>query len=182
MNNPNQQVNIMLWVRIPVILIIIVVVLGCESPGTSTEELKRYPIANLEEILTRSGVSLDTSVTSDGNGALKIVADQPTTVRLFEVRNLNVENARLFYQARLRTEEVEGQVYLEMWCHFPGLGEFFSRGLHAPLSGSVEWTTQEIPFFLQQGQNPEVVKLNVVVNGKGTAWIDDIILSKGTLE
>jgi hypothetical protein len=69
-----------------------------------------------------------------------------------------------------------------MWCHFPGLGEFFSRGLHAPLSGSVEWTMQEIPFFLQQGQNPDVVKLNVVVNGKGTVWVDDVVLSKSSLE
>ncbi len=172
----------MLWVRISVILALIVVVLGCENPGTSTEELKRYPITNLDEVLTRSGVSLDASVTSDGNGALKIVADQPTTVRLFEVHNLNVENARLLYQARLRTEGVEGQVYLEMWCQFSGLGEFFSRGLHAPLSGTVDWTTQEIPFFLQQGQNPEVVKLNVVVNGQGKVWIDDILLSKGALE
>jgi hypothetical protein len=165
-----------------VVLALALAVPGCENPGTSTEELKRFQIANLENVLTRSGVSFDQTVSSDGNGALKIVADQPTTVRLFEVRNLNVENARLLYQARLRTEEVEGQVYLEMWCQFPGLGEFFSRGLHAPLTGSVEWTTQEIPFFLQQEQNPEVVKLNVVVNGRGTVWVDDILLSKGALE
>lgn len=165
-----------------VVLMLAVIAMGCKKPGISTEELKRFPMANLENVLTRSGVSFDQTVSSDGNGALKIVAAQPTTVRLFEVRGLNVENARLLYQARLRTEEVEGQVYLEMWCQFPGLGEFFSRGLHAPLSGSVEWTTQEIPFFLQQGQNPEVVKLNVVVNGRGTVWIDDILLSKGALE
>jgi hypothetical protein len=174
--------NVMHCFRTRVVLTLAFIVLGCEHPGTSTEELKRFPIANLENVLTRSDVSFDQAISSDGNGALKIVANQPATVRLFEVRNLNVENARLLYQARLRTEELEGQVYLEMWCHFPGLGEFFSRGLHAPLSGSVEWTMQEIPFFLQQGQNPDVVKLNVVVNGKGTVWVDDVVLSKSSLE
>jgi hypothetical protein len=46
------------------------------------------------------------------------------------------------------------------------------------LSGTVDWTTQEIPFFLQQGQNPDTVKLNVVVEGEGTVWIDDVVLSK----
>ncbi len=165
-----------------VALVLVVLSVGCKNPEVSTEKLRRFPIANLDEVLTRSGISFDTMVTSDGNGALKIVTDQPTTVRLFEVRGLDLENARLLYQARLRTEGVKGQVYLEMWCQFPGLGEFFSRGLHAPLTGTVEWTTQEIPFFLQQGQNPEVVKLNLIVNGQGTAWIDDIVLSKGALE
>src|SRR5262245_30234221 len=164
-----------------IVLLVSVFVVGCENSNTSSE-VRHFPIANLEVVLTRSGVSIDKSITSDGNGALKIVADQPTTVRLFEVRGLEIENARLLYQARLRTEGVKGQVYLEMWCHFSGLGEFFSRGLHAPLSGSVEWTTQEIPFFLQPGQKPELVKLNVVVNGQGTVWIDDISLSKGSLE
>jgi hypothetical protein len=61
------------------------------------------------------------------------------------------------------------------------MGEFFSRGLHSPLSGSVDWTTQEIPFLLQPGQKPELIKLNLVVNGTGTVWIDDIHLLKGPL-
>jgi hypothetical protein len=62
--------------------------------------------------------------------------DKPTVVRLYEVGDINIEGARLIYRARVRTEDVEGQVYLEMWCHFPGKGEFFSRGLKSPLSGT----------------------------------------------
>jgi hypothetical protein len=69
-----------------------------------------------------------------------------------------------------------------MWCGFTGKGEFFSRGLQRPLSGTMEWTTVEIPFFLQKGQNPDNIKLNLVVNGKGTVWIDDIKLIKGPLQ
>jgi len=87
----------------------------------------------------------------------------------------------LIYQARVRTEGIEGQVFLEMWCHFPGKGDFFSRGLQTPLTGTTNWTTEEIPFFLKKGENPDNVKLNLVINGKGTAWIDDIRLLKGSL-
>jgi hypothetical protein len=100
---------------------------------------------------------------------------------LYEVHNLAVEDARLIYQARVRTEGIVGQVYLEMWCHFPGKGEFFSRGLQNSLTGSNEWVTMETPFFLKKGEKPDSVKLNLVVNGKGTAWIDDIRLLKGPL-
>ena len=99
-------------------------------------------------------------------------------MRLFEVEGIEVDDARLVYRARLRTEEVEGQVYLEMWCRFPGGGEFFSRALHSPISGSTEWVSQETPFFLEKNQNPDLVKLNVVIDGTGTVWVDEVKLAR----
>jgi len=71
---------------------------------------------------------------------------------------------------------------LEMWCHFPGQGEYFSRGLHAPLTGSNEWSSQETVFFLKEGENPDNIKLNLVVNGTGTVWIDNIKVLKAPIQ
>ena len=62
-----------------------------------------------------------------------------------------------------------------------GKGEFFSRGLQSPLTGTTNWTTEETPFLLKKGEKPDLVKLNLVINGKGTAWIDDVLLLKGPL-
>jgi hypothetical protein len=98
-------------------------------------------------------------------------------VRLFEIGDLDVDDARLVYRARLRTEAVEGQVYLEMWCRFPGSGEFFSRALQSPITGSTEWISQETPFFLEKNQKPDLVKLNVVIDGSGTVWVDEVKLA-----
>ncbi len=154
---------------------------SCSKPSTEVSELKRYSLDSLDGVIAGSGIDIDKRVTTDGGGSLRISTDRPITVRLYETGDLDIENARLLYQAKLRTEGVEGKVYLEMWCHFPGKGEFFSRALHAPLSGSVDWSTQETPFFLKQGENPDNVKLNLVIDGKGTAWIDDIRLVTGPL-
>lgn len=143
--------------------------------------LKRFPLDDMEGLITQTDVQIDKQMSSDGNGSLRIEATEPTTVRLFETGDIDIEDARLIYQARIRTANVEGQVYLEMWCHFAGVGEFFSRGLDQPLTGTTGWTIQETPFFLKRGENPDNVKLNLVINGKGTAWIDDIKLLKGAL-
>jgi hypothetical protein len=154
---------------------------ACSEPQREAVELRHYPVAGLDGVLTQTGVELDTTVTSDGNGALRIRADGPTTVRLYETGDLDVEDARLIYRARLRTENLEGRAYLEMWCDFEGRGEFFSRALQAPLTGSVDWASQETPFFLKAGENPSNVRLNLVIEGTGTAWVDDIRLLRGTL-
>jgi len=171
-----RSFKLVLW------LLLIPTFVGCSKPPQEVVELKKFPIDSLEGVITQSGVQFDKEISSDGNGSLKIIATEPTVVRLYELGGIDVENARLIYQAKVRTEGVEGQVYLEMWCHFPGKGEFFSRGLQTPLTGTTNWTTEETPFFLKKGENPDNVKLNLVINGKGTAWIDDIRVLKGPLK
>jgi hypothetical protein len=165
-----------------VFVMLIFIATGCSKPPQQVTELKRFPLDSLEGVVTQSGVQIDKDVSSDGNGSLRTTVAEPTVVRLFELGDIDVEDARLIYQAKVRTDGVEGQVYLEMWCHFPGKGEFFSRGLQTPLTGTTNWTTEETPFFLKKGENPDNVKLNLVINGKGTAWIDDIRLLKAPLQ
>ena len=158
---------------------------GCtdraQAPAAAVE-LKRLPLDTATGVLTSSGVAFDPTQSVDGKGSLRITATGPTTVRLYELGDIDVDNARLIYQASLRTENTQGRVYLEMWCHFAGKGEFFSRGLASAPSGTTDWTTQETVFFLQPGENPDNVKLNVVMDGPGTAWIDDIKLLRGPLQ
>ena len=100
---------------------------------------------------------------------------------MFETGDIDIEKARLVYQAKLRTEGVEGRVYLEMWCSLPGKGESFSRGFQSALYGTNDWKNVETSFFLKKKENPDNVKLNLVISGKGTAWIDDIKLLKRSL-
>jgi hypothetical protein len=152
--------------------------LSCSPVATSEEVLFESSFSDLSGVLTRSGVELDTMVTGDGNGSIRIRAEKPTTVRLFEVEGIDAEATRLVYRARLRSEGLQGQTYLEMWARFPGQGEFFSRALQSPLSGSTEWVSQETPFFLEKDQKPDLIKLNLVVDGRGTVWIDEVKLAR----
>jgi hypothetical protein len=171
-------------IRLPYLVAVCVfscLVAGCGQGRVPEEQITRIPVDSLEGVLTRSGVTFDQAVSADGNGSLRLEAEEPVTFRLYEIDDPDVENCQLIYRAKVRTEGVTGQAYLEMWCRFPGSGEFFSRGLQAPLTGTTEWTSQEIHFRLEKGQNPDLVKLNMVIDGKGTVWIDDVVLAKGPL-
>lgn len=162
-------------------LAVFLVSVGCSNQSDNVTELKSYPISGVEGVITQTGVEFDSQISSDGNGSIRVTADQPTVVRLYETGDIDIENARLIYEAKVRTQKIEGDVYLEMWCQFSGKGEFFSRGLQSSLTGTADWSSQETPFFLKKGENPNNVKLNLVINGKGTVWIDDIRLLKGPL-
>ncbi len=157
--------------------------LAATSALAAEQALKSFSCDTMDGVITASGVSVDSNDSKEGKGSLKVesASEKPVVFRLFEVDKLNTDNGKLLYRAKVKTKDVKGKAYLEMWCHVGDKGEFFSRGLDQTLSGTNAWTTEEIPFFLKKGQKADRVKLNLVVEGGGTAWIDDIQLVKADM-
>jgi hypothetical protein len=107
-------------------------------------------------------------------GGWRIDVSGPRTVHLFEIPDPSIEQCMLVYRARMRSESLAGKAYLEMWCRFPGQGEFFSKGLNQTVRGTTGWAAYETPFYLKKGQRPDLLKLNLVLEGAGTVWIKDV--------
>jgi hypothetical protein len=102
-------------------------------------------------------------------------------VELFQVVEPGVEQCRLTYRADARADGVEGSAYLELWCRFPGQGEFFSKGLHHKAKGTTDWASHEVPFQLDAGQRPDLIRLNVAFDGTGTLLLRNVELLKTPL-
>jgi len=116
-------------------------------------------------------------LTVAGEGWL-VDTQKPLVVRLFEIADPEAEGCLLTYRANLKSEAFDGRAFLEMWCRFHGKGEFFSRGLDRPVRGATEWASSEIAFRLKKGQRPDLIKLNLAVEGSGRVWIKDVELLK----
>lgn len=110
-----------------------------------------------------------------------IDAKEEQTIRLFEVPDPQAEQCLITYRAKLKTEGLGGRAFLEMWCRLPGRGEFFSKGLSQVVKGTADWASYETPFYLKKGQRPDLIKLNLVVEGKGRLWLKDVQLLKTPL-
>ena len=152
---------------------------GGSSPG---KVIKKFPVNSANEVITRKNVSTDSGISSDGSGSLKIAVSGTQTLPLYRLGDIDLDNVFLVYEAALRTENLDGEVFLEMKVFFQGKGEFFSRNYDSALSGTTDWTVKSTPFKLREGQNPDIVELNIYVNGQGTVWIDDIKLLKRPLQ
>lgn len=111
-----------------------------------------------------------------------IDAKGDVTIRLFEVKDPGAEQCLITYRATMKAEGLSGRAYLEMWCRLPGRGEFFSKGLNQAITGTTGWVSYEIPFYLKKGQRPDLIKLNLVIEGSGRVSIKDVELFKTPLE
>jgi hypothetical protein len=146
--------------------------------SAQAQELKKLSLDDASSIgLT---IQTDTSVKTEGKASVKIMTAWPTIVCLGEVTGLAVEDAKLVFKAKVKTA-LEGDAFLEMWVHVGG-GQYFSKGMNDPAKGKSDWKTIQTPFMFQKGQKPDKVTLNIVINGKGTVWVDDIVLSKEPLK
>jgi len=145
---------------------------------TEKSELKYFPVDDLNGIVSQSEVQLDKNISDDGNGSIKIETSKPIAIQLYTINDVKVDDAQIIYKAKVKSEGVSGQAYLEMWFMFKDKGEFFSRGFDSVISGTSDWKTIKTVFDLSTGEVPDQIKLNVVVNGVGTIWIDDVHLSK----
>jgi len=125
-------------------------------------------------------IQIDLKEKVEGKGSIKITTQWPTTICLSEVVGPDIENAMLVYSAKVKTD-LDGNAYLEMWAHIGG-GQYFSKGMNDSVSQKTDWKTIKAPFMFQKGQKPDKVTLNLIINGKGTVWIDDIVLAKEPLQ
>lgn len=155
-----------------IIILSLLAAFAATDAAEKTQALKKFSTSD-------STISKELKVTEE-----KVwVADctKPQIIRLFEVADPGVDRCMVIYRVRLKTEGLDGQAYLEMWCRFPGKGEFFSRGLENPVTGSNDWASYETPFFLKKGEKPDLIKLNLVVKGAGKVWLKDVELLKAPL-
>lgn len=143
------------------------------EPAGPPEVLRTFTTS--DALLTRDGVTVD-------GEAWRIEFNEGRSVRLFEETEPRVDQCILTYRARVRTEGTQGRVYLEMWCRLPGRGEFFSKGFQQAVKGTTDWSNHETPFLLKAGQQPDLVKLNLVCEGAGTVWIKDMELLRTPLK
>jgi hypothetical protein len=144
------------------------------------QELRRISLDDVSGLGLQ--IQSDSTVKAEGKASIKITTKWPTTICLAEVPGPDVENAKLVYKAKVKSDlQGQGTAFLEMWAHVGG-GQYFSRGMNDVVQGKSDWKGIQTPFMFQKGQKPTKVTLNIVINGPGTVWVDDIVLSKEPLK
>ena len=127
----------------------------------------------------------------DGSNGLRIHsqgADKP--IHLINVDGAPINEIQYVLSGQIKYEGVEKTSYLEMWNMFPDGGEYFTRTVSAEgpmgiILGSSDWRPFELPFAAGKRNEdgslykPHTLKLNLIMPGKGTVEVKNLILRNG---
>jgi hypothetical protein len=131
-------------------------------------------------VAPQPGLGFDPSQSADGRGSFRIEArGERTAIELADVAIEAPELPRISYRAKLRAENVAGRAYLELWVKTSDGREHVAQALHSQITGSSEWSTHDASLILSEGVSPTRARLSVVVEGRGTVWVDAITLRAG---
>ena len=164
-----------LW--LPMLLLV-----ACAGKKANEQVLFSEPLDDNAGVLSTEQMVVDKTISADGVASLRVETKEPLRLHLVEVPLQDLDDTVLQFRAKLRSQNFDGVAYLEMWCRVKGKGEFFSRALHDPLRGDQNWISQQTPFFLQRGQHADLVRLNLVIDGRGSVWVDQLELLQNAAE
>lgn len=133
-------------------------------------------------VFTMSDQPIDATLMTATDDGWRITATAPRTFRLFEIADPESEKCQLAFRAQMKSAHLTKRAYLELWCRFPGRGDYFSKGLYQALVGTTGWISCETPFYLKQRQRPDLLKLNLVLEGTGSVCIKNIEVWKTPLD
>jgi hypothetical protein len=143
---------------------------------TGAIEVAHFPLGD-GTIPSGADAAFDADVSQDGGGSLRVRSVRGGRLRLYKLDDLGLVQGDVAYTGFLRSRGLSGRAVLEMWCR-PAEGEAaFVRGYGSAVGGDSEWTAQEVRFSNPAlCRNPVSIELNVLIEGTGTVWIDDLRL------
>lgn len=150
---------------------------AAERPVREAVEIAHYPLS-ADAVPAGADAVFDRAISQDGGGSLRVVTgEEGGRLRLYRVEDLAPIEGSLLYTGFLRSQDLTGAAFLELWCHPLEGNPAFVRGVARRVAGTSDWKPQELGFTSPDTcKDPASVELNVVIQGAGTVWIDNLRL------
>lgn len=144
--------------------------------GAQGRDLGVLPCNSFSQV--RTTVTVDRQTSADGNGSLKVEAVQGGLVTVADQDGFDVKEGNTFWcVVKVKGAGLKQRAYLEMWCEFKGQGRAFSKGLGQILQGDTDWIEVKLPMMINQPATLNRALVNVVIEGPGTVWVDEVRFS-----
>ena len=161
----------------PLILMGVCWLSGC---GGRQQPLASTRLDSLSEILeTGEGLAIDPQESTDGGGSLCIEAKEPRIVRLLEVPVQELPGREIVCAIRMKSLVLRGFAFPEIWVRVPGRDEFTARGTETAIQRSADWQDVIAVLTLPEGAQPDRIRVNLAVEGRGRVWADDVRVTVG---
>lgn len=147
------------------------------APLAAADILGSFSCDDIAQVKTL--ISVDKQTTADGNGSIKVEAAQSALVTIADQKNLSVpKDNTLWCTLKVKCAGVKQRAYLEMWSEVAEGRRAFSKGLDQVLIGDSDWREIRLPMMVNADFTVSRALVNVVIEGPGTVWVDEIKFSK----
>ena len=167
-------------------LIPLAVLLGSCLPVSYAERIVAdiEPSAIIKAQAAADSATISLSNTKGRSGVLRISQSAAGSgpVRLITLDGRPVTKSTYAVRGQVAYDTVVGEGYLELWSHFSGGEQYYTRSLAGggplqSLKGTSDWRRFVLPFTMSHpGRTPERLDVNIVLPDGGTVYLDSLEL------
>jgi len=163
--------------NIIVILLIHLLLLSLTGCKKQKPLIVDFPINSLNRVMSKYNLKMDNEISYDGLGSIRVESEDTTTAYLFVLRDIPVKRAKIVWEAYCKSKDLKGEAFLEMGVqiqrnHGKDIETFLNRS-EDDISGTTDWQKIEVEFMVLDNK-VNVVQLNLIIEGVGTIWIDQV--------
>lgn len=139
------------------------------------------PVAeNSCQVLPSPMLIIDGDNKSEGDASIRVDAPAPCRITIAKFSGVDFDQFRLVTSAKLKSELTRGSAVFETLVRVKD-GFYFSRALDKPVKEKTDWTEVKTFFNFKKNEHPDEIFVNLIIEGSGSVWIDEIKLFKEEL-
>ena len=153
-------------------------IVGC---GKKKPLIYNFQVNSLNRVISKFNLKLDDEVSYDGLGSIRVDSKDTTTAYIFVLYDIPVKRAKLTWEAYCKSEDLKGKAFLEMGVQ---ISKKYRKELESYLHqskdflrGTTNWQKIKVEFLVLENLKVDVVQLNLIIEGEGTVWIDQVRLT-----
>lgn len=154
---------------------LLISIVGC---GKKKPLIYNFPVNSLNRVISKFNLKLDNEVSYDGLGSIRVDSKDTTTAYIFVLYDIPVKRAKLTWEAYCKSEDLKGEAFLEMGVQ---ISKKYRKELESYLHqskdflrGTTNWQKIKVEFLVLENLKVDVVQLNLIIEGEGTVWIDQV--------
>jgi len=154
---------------------LLISIVGC---GKKKPLIYNFPVNSLNRVISKFNLKLDNEVSYDGLSSIRVDSKDTTTAYIFVLYDIPVKRAKLTWEAYCKSEDLKGKAFLEMGVQ---ISKKYRKELESYLHqskdflrGTTNWQKIKVEFLVLENLKVDVVQLNLIIEGEGTVWIDQV--------
>lgn len=161
-------------------LVALVALVGCKKEVEPPKQIDAFTCDTMERLIGTDQATVDTEEPAEGKGSLMMVSDQQKTVALFKVNDPGAGGAKFLVQFKMKVQNFNGDVYGQMVLGFESGGtQTIDNRECCRIGADSDWLPMTLVWEVKdKSKKVSSLSINAVLAGDGTAWVDDVKVTR----
>ena len=161
-------------------MVVLALAFGCKKKAEPPKQIEAFNCDSAAGLIGTDQAIVDTESPAEGSGSLMMLSSQRSTVALFQVKDPGLGGAKFLVQFKMKVKDFNGDAYGQMNLSFESGGtQTVDNRACCAIGADSDWVPMTLTWEIKdKSKKVSSLGINAVLAGDGTAWVDDVKVTR----